>query len=708
MSFRTAFGAQLRRDLAEWWPLWAAAVAAGLVPLLLPVIYAARGEEALDLRLAALVVGGGLYWLASLGLLGDGLASRDLGEGRYGFYAARPAGAGAFWLARVTAAVLLVAAITASLVLPAWLAHPADAGPREPAMNPWTMPITAPGVDLTSPWAPNSLAHESGEGVLAFLAALAPLGLLGVLLSLLLVAHLAGTIGRSRDAWTLLDFGGFFLLAILLLEARDVLLSAHAFAAMVAAERLVVAATGAILLLAGWRQLVRGRVDLVRGHGAFSRLAWPLLVLGAVVLLGIANWVAHPRPSDLRSAEQVRTTADGRHALVTGRMAHRLGLRSGVVFSEGEATTVSGSIHAVAAADRADRLAWSHCRRLQALDCEIWTWSPDRQEARPTGIFSNWWDHRLAWSPHGQLLALVQDRVEVWQPAWTADGDSETAVPRLLYARDPGDGYALEPAFLSARRLRYLTVNADVDFVRVEEIDLPSRSVRTLGDLPGEAPLQIVSSPSGRYVAAMSLIPSYTSVLDAESGGIRELQTHPLMTDWFLTSIRFVGDRSLYLLASDTTDAEVGDWRLVRVDLDSLWGEEPAAAFTETPLPSVGSQAHLGVRDGALLLSGHTGETEGEAGGEGSRPRLTLPDGVEPLPGHGIWEMSPEGAWHHLADGVRLLYEPMRLAPQRDNSTLIAGDGTVLRWSEDGPGEESLAVVVPALPETGAGWPRRF
>ena len=689
MSFRTAFGAQLRRDLAEWWPLWAASVAAGLVPLLLPVIYSAQGEEALDLRVAAAAVGGGLFWLASIGLLGDGLASRDLGEGRYAFFASRPVGAGAFWLARVAAALLLVGAITVGLLLPVWLADPLEAGSREPAMNPWTVSVTAPGVDLTSPWAPN----YGGEGVLGLLATLAPLGVLGALLTLLLLAHLVSTVGRSRDAWTLFDFGGFFLVAVLVLNARDVLLSAHAFAALVAAERLFAAATAAILLLAGWRQLSHGRVDLARGHGAFSRIAWPALVLLTVVLLGVSSWVARPAPSDLRSAEQVRTTPDGRVALVTGPMAHRLGLRSGVVFAGGESSAVTGPVHTVAAADRADRVAWTRCRRLTHLDCEVWTWSPGLDAPGATGIFSDRWDHSLSWSPHGELLALAHDRIEVWQPV----GESENAAPRLLYARDLNDSYPLQPAFLSARRLRYLIVNPDVDFMRVEEIDLPSRSVRVVGDLPGEAPLRIVTSPSGRYVAATSMIPSRTSVLDGESGCVREFQDHPLLAGRFLVAIRFVGDRSLYLLTTGEEDW-AGDWRLAHVDLDALSVDGPELALREVPLPRLGSVVRLGVREGALLISGMAGDDEDEL-----QPRLVLPAGVEPLAGHAIWESSPNGAWHRLVDGARLLYEPIRLAPQHDDSTLIAGDGTVLRLGEGG-----LEVTVPALPDTQPGWPRRF
>ena len=727
MTFRSAFRAQVCRDLAEWWPLWAASVAAGLVPLLLPVIYSADGEEAMDLRLAAVAVGGGLFWLASVGLLGDGLASRDLGEGRYGFFASRPVGAGAFWLARVAAALVLLIAITASLALPTWMAHPPDLGAREPALSLWTMPLTAPGVDLTSPWAPN----YGGEGVVRILSTLAPAGVAGGLLSLLLVAHLAGTVGRSRDAWTLLDLGGVVLLIVLLVQAREILVSAQAFAVLVAAERFFAAMSAAILLLAGWRQVAHGRVDLARGHGAFSRFAWPALALVAVALLGAASWVAHPAPQDLRSAERVRATPDGGAALVTGSMSHRLGLRSGVVFSEAEAVEVTGPVHAVAAADQAERLAWTRCRRFRALDCEVWTWASGLNEASATGIFSHRWDHHLAWSPHGEMLALAHDRVEVWQPAVAPAGtETTTSGPRLIYARDLEERYPQQPGFLSARRLRYLTVDPDSDFMRVEEIDLSSRAVRTLGDLPGEAPLQVVTSPSGRHVAATSMIPSRTSILDVQSGRVYELQEHPLVTGGFLAALRFADHRSFFLLMAGP-DAVVdgnpvdADWRLVRVDLELLAGDETDAALTEIPLPAIGQRAVLGAHGGTLLLSAEIGHGVGAA----STSRLALPAGVEPAAGYALWELdldglangawqppagssdgawqppdgSSDGAWHRLAGGVRLLYEPIRLAPQTDDAILIAGDGTVLRLSDAG-----LEIVVPALPETKPGRPRRF
>ncbi|MDA8019662.1 MAG: hypothetical protein MPN21_19650 [Thermoanaerobaculia bacterium] len=682
MTFLAQFLTQLRRDLAEWWLLWAAALATGFVPLLLPILYAAEGESALDLRIATTVVGGGLFWIASLALLGDGLAARDLAEGRFSFFVSRPLETHALWVGRVTAALILVAAIGLSLLLPTWLAQPSDVTSREPAIDPWTMPATAPGMDLASPWGP----FYVGEATLLLLRALAPVGLLGLLLSFLLFAHLASTAVRSRDAWTLLDFGGFLIVTVLVLAVRDLLISAQAFAALVAAERFFAAATGTVLLVAGARQLAHGRTDLARGHGKFSRTAWPLLGLASLGFLGAAHWLATPSPDDLQAAERVLTTPDGRVALARGKAANRLGLRTGVIFSDEGYRAVTGPVAAVAAADRTHQLAWTRCRRLIDLDCEVWAWSSESAESppRPSGIFTERWDHQLAWSPYGELLALAHDKLEVWQPGIEKS--------RLVFALER---LAYLPAFLSATRLRFATLEPDGDEIHIEDVDLPSRAVRTVGRIPGEMPLYLVTSPSGRFVLTASMIPSRLALLDTASTEVRELQSHPKLVDRPLVAASFDGDEHLYLLTLE------GSWSLVRLDLEALASGDVVAELTDIPLPPIrpDSRGHLGIRQGRLLISGATANSP--------RPRIELPQGVEPLADYLLWEQAGdaegEDHWRPVAEGVAILVDPVHMAPQRDTATLLSGGGAVLRL-----GDEELHLVIPALPETLPGRPLVF
>jgi hypothetical protein len=145
-----------------------------------------------------------------------------------------------------------------------------------------------------------------------------------------------------------------------------------------------------------------------------------------------------------------------------------------------------------------------------------------------------------------------------------------------------------------------------------------------------------------------------------------------LLQDHLLVSARFAGDEGLYLLAT-----KGGAWRLLYGDL--LSGFDLLGTVTEIPLPPLAPQSEprLGMRGGALLLSG---QTSGQ------------------LDGHSLWRLdaSPEeAAWQKLADGVRILYDFHQMAPQRDTATLIGGGGAVLRLGDDG-----LHRVVPALPDT--------
>lgn len=707
-SLWAQFSAQLRRDLAEWWPLWAAAVFAGLVPVLLPVIYSTSAESAMDLRVAAMVLSGGLYGLASLALLGDGLASRDLAEGRLTFFVARPLSTGAFWLARVAAALFLTAAIAFSLALPTWIAESGRTS-REPAMDPWTMSITAPGMELARERGP----FYVGEGTLGSLELLAPVGVLGALLSLLLLAHLAGTAARSRDAWTLLDFGGLLIVAVLVLAIRDVLLSAHAFGALVAAERVFAAAMATALFVAGLRQLEHGRVDPMRGHGVFSRTAWPLLVLASLALLGAARWVASPSPDDLRSADFVATTSGGESVLVTGRAAHRFGLHTGVIFREGGGSTVVGPVSSVAPSTRDGGFAWVQCTRLYNPDCEVWRWSPEAEQPRATGIFSNYWDQQLALSPppdprdqssrsnQHERLALSHDKLEVWELSSSPGGENS----RLVYALDRAETYPIWPGFLSTTRLRFLAVDPEGQSTPLREVDLSSRSVRTLGELPGEAPIHLVTSPSGRFVFTVSLMPSRLAVLDTETAAVYELQDEPLFSGNSHVSPTFTDDRTLFLLAA-TGD---GPRRLARVDL-STWmadgleeGLEKSRTpeVSEVPVPPLRARtrARLGVRKGKLLLSGEPDADLRASLGTGG---LALPEGVEPLPNHALWRLDESG-WQLLAAGVESLQELPSAAPQADTATLVAAGGAVLRLDDD-----ALRLVVPALPNTASGRPAPF
>lgn len=716
------FVAQLRRDLGDWWLLFGAAILAGMFPLLLPIVYATEGEESVELRLATAIAGTLLYGLATLAMLGDGLAARDIAEGRFGFYLARPMPTSSLWAARLTAAVLLFVLVVAALAVPTWLVTSAQdpaAGSRASlASMVVRVAVTAPGITLDRIFEPTG--HHALFGVLG------AFGAIGLVLSLLLLAHGASTSGRSRSLWTLLDLFGMAALVIVWLEIHDTLVSVTAFGALVAAERLFVMALTAALLIAGYRQLAHGRSDLVRGHGVFSRTLWPLLAAVVLCLFGWARWTASPEADDLVSAEHLWTATDGRLLAVEGEAAHRLGLRTSVLFPAGRAL---GRVTALASAREADVAAWIRCRRWTRADCGLWTWRLDDPDGPlDTGVHIDRWDPEVAVSPYGQLVAVTTDRLEVWQPD----------IPKLVFARDlPGRRFE-RPTFLSSTRLRYLHVDYDEELTSLEEVDLSSGAVQVLAELPGDAlEHHFRMSASGRLVAMGAMLPPRLLVVDTASGASRDLRhpdasgddasgddasgdeasddeasgdeaSTPLARSEILLAAHFVGEDLALLVRSAS-----GEQGLIRVQVNPFAGEEAAVELRidveELPLPPAlsapGTALRMAPYGTGILLSGTTAVS-----GPGT---AALPEGVEPLPGvvtyfldlssTGPISSEAEPRWSRLAAGLMLPgwgrlrpADPMDV--ERSAAFLFAGGGAILRLEDD-----ALRVVVPALPDTDVG-----
>lgn len=685
------FWAQLRREVADSALLWAAGVVAGLVPLLLPILYSAEGQVAIDLRIASAVVGGGLLALSSLALLGDRLLARDVDEGRFGFYLARPLPTSSLWAARLTAAILVFGLLVVAVWAPTWLAMELDGtvGAADPTTPLSAVAVTAPGATFDGLLGP----LEGGS----FFRALGFFGLGGLILSLLLLSHTVSTSARSRSPWTLLDVAGFVVVSMALLSARDILLSSLALGALVVAERLFVMALATILVAAGYRQAEVGRSDLASGHGVFSRTVWPLLALVVLGLVAWAGWVASPEADDLVSAEELWLSTDGRQVAVEGEAAHRLGMRTGVLFSTPEDPSaddavqrrVVGRVTTIAAARHGGRLAWVRCRRFAPLDCRVWTWRPGGGEPAATGIEIDRWDHDLAISPFGELVAVAGQRLEIWEPD----------APRLVFALDR---HAYRATFVAANRLLFLHYDPDRGFTSIDEVDLDTRTVRGLAELPGDTYLhRFHLSPSGRLVALGAFLPPSFRLLDTRTGAVLDLRESRLDEGETLRVARFVGEELWALVAGPAGTDPPG--RLLRVAVADPAAGDPGSGDWRTdvlPLPELltmeGSRAQPFA--GGLLVS--VPERDGPTLDRG---RVALPPGVEPEAGQATYFIEAAGdelRWHKVAQGVRLPGEIRRLASDPvdapgSGALLLAGGGAVVQL-RDG----RLHRVVPALPET--------
>ena len=236
-----------RRELTEHRLAWAAAVIAGLTgaaaPRLLTLLGQPSGDGTVFVALFSLNFG---FTFALALVLGATMFPNDLGNRRLGFYLARPVSLGA---------------ILGGRFLGAW--------------------ILAAGGGLLAGLLPVLPHPETAHWVLWL-----ELGAFNALVAIpcLLLAHVGGTLARSRSRWILLDlctFGGYFASVPHLLE--------RAFQRGGNPGTAWAMAIGTVLLVAVlttgiWRQLALGGTDLHRGHRALSLTC--AAGLAATLLLG--------------------------------------------------------------------------------------------------------------------------------------------------------------------------------------------------------------------------------------------------------------------------------------------------------------------------------------------------------------------------------------------------------------------------------------
>ncbi|MEM8931465.1 MAG: hypothetical protein AAGE94_09835, partial [Acidobacteriota bacterium] len=411
MSWPRIVLALVLREWREWWAVVAAAPLLGLVPLIVPRFdqvadaVTAHGETAVRHGIVAALIA--VVGLALIGSLAAGLVVRDLAERRAGFYFSRPIPVAALWFAKILAGSTLVPAVIAGLALPTLLVDPPPLDPIGETDRP-ARALSAMH-DAFVIW-----DAESHPTILP-----APIWWLGGFAGLVLVlaiGHGLATALRSRDPWVLVDLLGLGLVGGMLALARDGLLSAQAHGPLVLAERFLFVAVLIAALGAGVVQLAIGRVDLRRGHAAFSTTLWGGLVVVALGLWGYAAWAASPTFDDLLTLDSTAVDPDGRWWLATGALRHRPGqVGSFLVDLDAdvparEAEHIGGPLPHGRWAMSADgsRLVWLRCARVALANCTVWTRDlRSDTPARATSIELSTLRVRLLLSPFGDRLATV-------------------------------------------------------------------------------------------------------------------------------------------------------------------------------------------------------------------------------------------------------------------------------------------------------------
>ncbi|HEY0512400.1 MAG TPA: hypothetical protein VGH73_10875 [Thermoanaerobaculia bacterium] len=308
------FAAVLGREIHERRLLAVVALALGLMPLTLPLMpgLLPGGFSIQDLR-SGLAFGLAMLLTGLLALfLGGSIIAADLAERRLGFYFARPLSGAAIWAGKTAAALLLVAGSGVIVLLPSVLLG-IDANPFD---------VQAMGKSWTDVVAIWGLA----------------------LLGLLLAAHAASLIVRSRSPWILLDLAALGVVAGLCWTTWRRLILAGVGAAPVywgwhywadprqwMTDAIFLVALPA-LALAGALQVIKGRTDLRRGHRVLSLSLWGTLLAAAVLLTGFSIWGISGGPSDLRRIWQATGAPRGSWVAVVGPSARMPGYQPGFLY----------------------------------------------------------------------------------------------------------------------------------------------------------------------------------------------------------------------------------------------------------------------------------------------------------------------------------------------------------------------------------------
>ncbi|MEO1366406.1 MAG: hypothetical protein AAFX50_04470 [Acidobacteriota bacterium] len=657
-----------------------AAALLGLLPLVAPVLRATGDHSPAALRGVAFVLVVAATAVLAPPLLGASLLSRQLDEGKLGFYFARPVGPAALWLAKVVAAFALLAAglflvAAPSLLVDGELRTALLAGSETLPDGPLL------GFPESAAWLgwPAASAAKPGLAVV-LLAAVA-----------LLASHVAMTLIRVRSAWLLLDVVLLALAAAPVVLVRDLLLRHQAYGPLGRYELAAVAAVAVALLAAGWWQVRDGRTDSRRSRMSLGRVMWPSLLLISAAGWAYAGWAVHPSFDDLEAFDVVHLAPDGRSAVVGGPVRHRAGseqlfavdLESG----EGEAFASGWMGPSVRFAGDGDRLLWGACRRLAPPDCEI-----HRRYLRPgsepvaTGIALSPPSHRFAdLSPSGELVALVTSNRDLSIHALA----SGTLVGSLAKSM-------LQSAhFLDAGRV--LVVSGPEGVVRLEIWDLSRRTVEPLAELSGywNPDEQRLDLERGRLLFN-SLLPPTHQLVDLRTGELL-MDLQPVLEPLGLPSRpRFLDDGRLLVQVVPRGSVEPDPhFPLTFLVFDPEAVIDPdapeAAPMTVTAPGVAGYRLGPEVAPGRVVVGLRGVGSRG--GAVAPDPPASLPElGVAPRPGWSLWLLD-------VTPGAAPSLTPVAggLEPTAAPGLYLAADRAVVRWPRawTGTTEAELALAAP-------------
>jgi hypothetical protein len=507
------------RELRAYAPAWIAALVAATLPWLAPLLPKASGQPAAEVRLATAIVLATLLGLLVAVLAGAGLLSRDLAEGRMGFFLALPLRAGTVWGGRLLAAATLVYVTIAAVLLPVALAGGESTPVREVLAGKGELRVlgTSGGLAMT-------------------LLALAPL-------LLLLVSHQLATALRSRTPWLLVDLAALALAAVVIGRALAELLAAWAATELSIALTTATALAVAALASGGAFGLARGGVLLGRVHRAQASAVAVGLLAAAALTAGYSRWALAVEADDLTTVRATVAAPHGSWLAVAGSFRHRpsyapwmlvdahtgasLPLSAGIVQLDKNHLELPSP---VVFADDGRSAVWLGSTRNEWRRTEaIWLELGPRLRQVPTGI-----EVRDPWSaallPAGENLVVAERRRLSW---WSATGRRLVAAGELPSVRPVWQ----ELRMLAPQRVRLARLIDAADGPRLQVFDLDAsarRLERRVDQALGEGPPALSFAADG---ARLLVVGGWggrggVALLDAATGATVAKLAAPSPKDW--------------------------------------------------------------------------------------------------------------------------------------------------------------------------------
>lgn len=270
-----------RREIEEKRFVFAAAAVAALVPFAVPFARGLHGAAAQDAREVVTVLLTGVFLLGLGVVLGGSAVSRELADRRIGFYFSRPVPALSIWGGKLLGSCLLIAATTAVILLPAWIAG---------------------GLHFSSIDTPASALPAITVAAILFVP----------------VLDAASIAVRSRSPLLVLDIGFLVASSLILYAVYQRLLGAFALEAFSRGARVLAPLLAASVLAAGYAAVALGRTEIRSAHRALSGTLWGMTGLGVLAFAAWAAWVLAASPRNLSQISAALPASRGSWIVVQG------------------------------------------------------------------------------------------------------------------------------------------------------------------------------------------------------------------------------------------------------------------------------------------------------------------------------------------------------------------------------------------------------